>query len=235
MINKNKKLYITYIGIFIIVVCLYLSYNRNNSIEKFNVNKRNLMYACVFHNKDYIKLLKLLIQSISLKANINKDTTDILIITSPTFLPIIQTELSEYDLPLKYMTLKLNTKMEASCCKLNIYDYENVDLYKRILYLDTDILINSDINILFNLNISSNKIYTLEEGTIGEKDVYGSQFFDFTKFNKNTAAFTAGVFYFINSEQIKKLLDDVRTHIDTFIYKDKSINTRYIRSTISSL
>lgn len=31
----------------------------------------NLIYICVFHKQDYIKLLKLLIASISVKANIN--------------------------------------------------------------------------------------------------------------------------------------------------------------------
>ena len=184
-------------------------------------HKKNLIYICVFHQENYIELLKLLIKSISLRSNINKDTTDILIITSPAFLPIIQKELSEYDLPLQYMTLNLNTKMEAGCCKLNIFDYEKISLYNKILYLDTDVLINSDINILFNLEISSDKIYALEEGEIGH-EYWGKQFFDFKKFDPNTKAFSSGVFYLMNNEKIKTLLSNTKTHIDTYINKDNN-------------
>jgi len=185
-----------------------------------NKNK-NLIYACVFHQEQYIDLLELLIKSISLKANLNKDTTDILIITSPDFLPLIQKKLSEYSLPLVYMTLDLHTKMEASCCKLNIFDYKDLDKYVKILYLDTDVLINSDINVLFNLEILPGKIYTLEEGTIGG-EWWGKEFFDFTKFDPNTGAFTAGVFFFINNIDIKTLFSNTKKHIDKYINIDKN-------------
>jgi len=182
--------------------------------------KKFLIYACVFHQEKYIDLLDLLIKSISLKAKLNKDTTDILIITSPVFLPLIQKRLSEYSLPLVYMTLDLHTKMEASCCKLNVFDYKDIDKYAKILYLDTDVLINSDINILFNLEISSDKIYTLEEGTIGGK-WWGKEFFDFTKFDVNTPAFSAGVFFFTNNINIKTLFSNTKKHIDKHINIDK--------------
>ena len=43
----------------------------------------NLIYICVFHQQNYINLLKLLINSIHIRGNLNKETTDILIITSP--------------------------------------------------------------------------------------------------------------------------------------------------------
>ena len=69
--------------------------------------------------------------------------------------------------------------MKASCCKINIFQYENIDIYDKILYLDTDVLINSDVNILFNLEIASNKLYALEEGFIGH-ELWGGQFFNFT-------------------------------------------------------
>lgn len=182
----------------------------------------NLIYMCVFYQINYVNLLKLLIISISVKANINKETTKILIITSPLFQPLIKKYLENYDLPLQYYILNLHTLMESSCCKLNIFQYYEINKYKKILYLDTDVLINSDINILFDNEISSEKLYTLEEGTI-ESENHGGQFFDFTKFNKNTYAFSAGVFYFMNSLSMKKLFEDTNIHIKTYLSKNNPI------------
>ena len=177
---------------------------------------------CVFHNKDYINLLKLLIESISVNGNINKETTDILIITSPLFEPLIQKELESFDLPLQYYILDLHTLMESSCCKLKIFDYTKIDNYEKILYLDTDVLINSDINVLFDININSNKLYVLEEGYIGHV-YWGSEFFDFSKINNKTPAFIAGVFYFINSLSIKTLFQDTNEHIKIYTSTNTSV------------
>ena len=180
----------------------------------------NLIYMCVFYNKDYINLLNLLIKSISVKSNINKETTNILIITSPSFQPLIQDKLSHFNLPLYYYILNLNTLMDASCCKINIFQYENIDMYDKILYLDTDVLINSDINILFNLEIAQDKLYALEEEYIGH-EFWGGQFFNFntnTNYNKDTSAFSAGVFYFKNSREMKVLFKNIQSHIQNYIY-----------------
>jgi len=176
---------------------------------------------CVFHQEKYIDLLELLIQSLSVKGNIQKDTTDILILTSPDFLPKVQTAVSKYDLPIKYYLLNLTTMMEASCCKLNIYDYDGVAKYDKILYLDADILIMNDINTLFMCEIEKEKLYVLEEGTLGGKH-WGREFFDFTKYDPNTPAFCAGVFYFLNTPAIKSLLDHTRNHIYSYMHDEKN-------------
>ena len=179
---------------------------------------------CVFHQESYITLLKLLITSISVKANIKKETTDILIITSKSFQPLIQKELEAFNLPLHYYILDLYTLMESSCCKLKIFQYNEIDKYQKILYLDTDVLINSDVNVLFDIEISSEKLHALEEGNIGhDYNYWGKQFFDFTKFNSNSPAFSAGVFYFMNSLSIKKLFEDTNAHIATYLIENKPI------------
>ena len=180
----------------------------------------NLIYMCVFHQQSYINLLKLLITSISHKACIDKDTTDILIITSPEFQPIIQNELAGVDLTLHYYTLNLYSIMEASCCKLKIFQYREIDKYQKILYLDTDVLVNSNVNTLFNSEISPEKLYALEEGEIGLYGFWGSQFFDFTIYDNTTPAFSAGVFYFMNSNSIKKLFEDTNAHIADYMSKN---------------
>lgn len=182
----------------------------------------NLIYICVFHQESYINLLKLLIRSIAVKANINKETTDILIITSPSFQPTIKKELESFDLSLHYYLLDLNTLMEAACCRLKIFQYDEIDKYQKILYLDTDVLINSDVNILFNIEISPEKLYALEEGTI-DHELFGSQFFDFTKFNKTTPAFSSGVLYFMNSISMKNVFENTNIHIAKHLSEKKIV------------
>jgi len=176
----------------------------------------NLIYICVFHQTSYINLLKLLICSIS------KKTTNIhiLISTSPTFHINIEKELSSFNLVIMYQILDLNTLMEASSSKLNIFQYKNIDLYTKILYLDTDILINGDLHSIFNLDTSPNKLYALEEGTISNA-FWGAQFFKSSKINKNLTAFSAGVLYFHNSISMKSLFKDINKHMETHIEKSK--------------
>ena len=181
----------------------------------------NLIYLCVFHQEGYIQLLKLLINSMHVKSNINKETTDILIVTSPSFQSLIQKELDIFDLPIHYYILDLHTLFEAGCARLNIFNYENIEKYDNILYIDTDILINSDLNILFNLEISSDKLYGLEEGNLGH-EFWGGQFFDFTKYDRKQSGFTSGILLFKNSNCMKILFSSIQSHIEDYVYINKN-------------
>ena len=78
----------------------------------------NLIYICVFYQESYIKLLKLLITSI----HKNSNKTDILIMTSPAFQPIIEKEISCFDLPIKYYIFNVRTLFEAGCARYNIFN-----------------------------------------------------------------------------------------------------------------
>ena len=178
---------------------------------------------CVFHQQSYINLLQLLLTSISKQGNINKDTTEILVITHPTFLLHIQQKVEKCNLSIHYYLLDLHTLFEAGCARLHIFKYENIHKYDTILYLDTDILINSDINVMLNLELSPQKIYALEEGTIGgPHNFWGSIFFDFSKHDRNTTAFISGILLFKNSECMKLLFDSIRSHIEDYIYIKKN-------------
>ena len=176
----------------------------------------NLIYICVFHQTSYINLLKLLICSISKKSS----SIHILISTSSAFQPIIEKELSDFNLIIMYQILDLHTLVEACSSKLNIFQYKDIDLYTKILYLDTDVLINGDIDILFQKDISPDKVYALEEGTISNA-FWGGQFFKSSMINKNLTAFSAGVLYFNNSPVMKSLVKDIKTHMETHFEKSK--------------
>lgn len=171
---------------------------------------------CIFHQSTYIRLLKLLLMSISTRSHIDANTTHILIYTSLEFQSIIQDEIKDLSIHVMYEILDLSTLMESSCCKTRIFTYGTIHMYEKILYLDTDILINSDINILFNIPIESNVIYALEEGNLGDA-FWGGQFFDNIDQRKSTTAFSAGVLYFMNSPSMRTLFDDITKHIDTYM------------------
>lgn len=179
---------------------------------------KNLIYICVFYQEKYISLLKLLIQSIFVKSNLNRETTDILIITSPGFKTIIQSEIAEFNLPVNYFLLDLHTLMDAACARLNIFNYENINDYSKILYLDTDILINDDINTVLNLEISPNKLYAFEEATIETEHWGGKDFFDFSIYNKNQSGFSSGILFFIRDNSIKELFVQIQSHIYDWIH-----------------
>jgi hypothetical protein len=182
---------------------------------------KNLIYLCVFYNRDYIQLLELLIQSLYINSNIDNNNTDILIITSNDFYIEINEIIKKFELNVNYFLLEINNVFDAGCARLNIFDYEKINNYNKILYLDTDILINSNINNLFSLDTDSNKIYALEEGFI-HHDFWGGQFFDFNNIDKNTKAFCSGILYFKNNVIIKTLFEDIKAHIQQYIYIDNN-------------
>ena len=178
----------------------------------------NLIYVCVFHQESYIKLLNLLIQTINDNSNINKENTNILISTSESFLPAIKESVSKFDIKIDYYLLDLHTIFDAGCARLHIFNYEKIDLYEKILYLDTDILIYGDLNTVFNLDILDSKLYAVEEGFIGGEFWGGPAFFSFPPYDYNLPAFSSGVLYFKNSKEIKELFANIISHINTYIY-----------------
>ena len=181
---------------------------------------RNLIYMCIFFNKNYIHLLKLLLQSLNEFGKKNENT-DILIITEADFVPWIQEMSVDYGLSLKYMVINgIETIFYAAASRILIFQYLEIDLYEKILYLDTDIVISSDINRIFNLSIES-KLYALPEGTIGDTWWGGEEFFDFTKIEKNISAFSTCCLLFRNTPEIKKLFQNI-----IFYIQEKSLQVR---------
>jgi hypothetical protein len=170
----------------------------------------------VFHKDSYIKLLKLLATSIATNGHIHPEKTHILIMTCTEYLPKIQTELNGLNLSFNYFLLDhLTTLIDSACARLDIFNYTDIGLYEKILYLDTDILINGDLNAVFNLDIDSDKLYALEEGVIGNALWGGPELFDFSdgKYDPNTPAFTSGILLFRNSESMRHLFHTILAHI----------------------
>jgi hypothetical protein len=182
--------------------------------------KKNLVYCSVFHQESYLKLLKLLIKSIKLFGDLN-DTMDILVITNKSFKNSVQKILDNNQINGSIFCLPLNTLFEAGYSRLYIFDYPEIKKYKKVLYIDTDILVTNKLELLFNIELD-NKLYALKEGKTNNHK-WGWDFFDDTGTQKNISAFTTGTLLFNNCEEIKMLFFKVFNHIKKHIKEEKPI------------
>jgi hypothetical protein len=84
-------------------------------------------------------------------------------------------------------------------------------MYEKVLYLDTDIIVQNDLNVLFNKEIDD-CVYAVKEGPIGH-EYFGGWFFDFSKFDKDAPAMNSGTLLFRPSSAIRKIFSDINAHI----------------------
>ena len=177
---------------------------------------KKVIFVAVFTNINYVYMLSLLAKSIFLYGNIDDDT-DILIYTSSKFKRIIEN--SSYYSPRRirfFINNSIDTIDKACKSRLDLFDYKYIDKYDKILYLDTDILVQKNINFIFDL-IQENKIYALGEGNIeqDENDYFGGKSLfknDASKYADKTA-FNSGVMLFNNCIEIKNLFRRIQIHM----------------------
>ncbi len=101
---------------------------------------KNLIYITLFYNENYIKLLYLLLESIYIYGELNENT-DILIYTNTNFMNKIRNS-SLYNEKLIFkINDTINNKEEASITRFDIFNFDIINNYNKILYLDTDIIV----------------------------------------------------------------------------------------------
>jgi len=177
-----------------------------------SLKKKNLVYCCVFYNKDYLKLLNLLLASVAYYSK--KDTWNFLIITSKDFESDILALSDTYGIFLRTFTINLTTIFEAACARLSIFDYPDLGGYEKILYLDTDIIIKGDLAHIFTLPIDD-LLYAIESGNISSHN-FGGQFFNFGTIDQTLAGINSGTLLFFNSKNMKNLFGRIQNHITQF-------------------
>jgi len=180
---------------------------------------RNLIYLCVFYNTDYILLLQEVFRSIDRCGGLNENT-DLLVFTHPTFQAEIEKAATESNLTVRFFFIEFNSLFHSAMARLFLYEWVPIWNYDKVLYLDTDLLINGVLSRMFELPIESGKLYALEEGTI-ENPFWGGELFDFSAWDRKMPGFTSGVLLFKNTLEIKNLFVSVIEHIhaDCFVKK----------------
>jgi len=173
--------------------------------------KKNLIYMAVFHNKQYLELLQILM--VGVKLFTKTDDIDFMVMTTTEFIPDIVRLSTTLGIPIATKIFGFTSMHESSCARLYIYDYEHVAQYDTLMYIDTDIVVQGDLATLFDLDIGD-KICALSEGTI-EHEYHGGWFFDFTTIDKNTPGMNAGIMLFRNTAAIRAIFAAARNHIET--------------------
>jgi hypothetical protein len=193
---------------------LFRHYWRNKEeIPRYH-SSRNLVYCCVFYNKDYFKLLNLLLKSLRMYSF--EGSFDFLVITQKEFEPLVKGMGRELGIDLKIFFLDCTTIFQAACARLFIFDYPQVQGYEKLLYIDTDILIKAPLDPIFDLlDGGKDVLYGIESGTI-ESLNFGAQFFNFNLVDKSLTGLNSGTLLFLNSIQMKSLFQRIRGHIDFF-------------------
>ena len=113
---------------------------------------------------------------------------------------------------MKIKCIDFTTIFQAACARLYIFNYEHIDLYDKILYLDTDIIIKKDIAPVFNVDLGD-ILYGIESGTISSPS-FGSQFFDFSQVNGSTPGINSGTLLFKNCQAMRDLFSRIQNHIN---------------------
>jgi hypothetical protein len=184
---------------------------------------KNLVYFCAFCNSGYGDLLVLLLNSLKSKGSFNRDNTDLLLITSPNLVNDIVQKISPLQFSLNILTLDIYDIMNAACARLFIFKVANLSNYDKLLYLDTDIVINSNINKILDLPIDDDKLYVASEMTL-DSYFHGKQFYSNPpQVDVNQPAFSSSVLYFKNSAKIKDLFEAINQHI----YQDTVVNKNH--------
>uniref|UniRef100_A0A6C0DJ37 Glycosyltransferase 2-like domain-containing protein n=1 Tax=viral metagenome TaxID=1070528 RepID=A0A6C0DJ37_9ZZZZ len=182
-----------------------------NTIPSIMPNStKNLVYLGVFFNKDYIELLRIFLITTKLYSNL--DSIDFLVITSEDFVSDINNLSTTIGIPLRTMTLDVSRLVGGAFARLYIFEYENIMAYDKILYLDTDIIIQGDLMNIFNETIED-KIYGLKEGTI-EHEIHGGWWFDFSTIDKNTIGINSGILLFKPTDTMKSLFRETLDHVN---------------------
>ncbi len=171
----------------------------------------NCIFICLFNNPNYINMLYILLDSIHSYGSINNNI-EILIYTSSKFMNIIK-QSSFYKTLFQIICFEINDNyntVETACkSRLDLFNLGTVTKYSKFLYLDTDIVVKGDLNIVFNL-CTKDKLYALEEGFIdSDTDFWGKTLFENAKdlhlYINNTTAFSSGILLFNNCNNIKEL------------------------------
>ena len=178
----------------------------------------NCIFICLFNNPNYINMLYILLDSIHSYGSINNGSNEILIYTSSKFMNMIK-QSHFYKALNKIICFEINDNyntVETACkSRLDLFNLASVAKYSKFLYLDTDIVVKGDLNIVFNL-CTKDKLYALEEGFIdSETDFWGKTLFENAKdlylYTNNTTAFSSGILLFNNCDKMKQLFTIIQT------------------------
>lgn len=170
----------------------------------------NSIFVCVFNQEKFVDMLYLLLESAFIYGNL-MDDTHILIYTSTPFMKKIK-ESHLYNDKIIFEINDGNDNIDKACkSRLDIFHLRSIKNYKKIIYLDTDILIKDDIHKVFDL-CKEDILYVVKEGDITDPhDYWGRSLFgDEINEYDDKSAFSSGMLLFNNCEKIRELFENIK-------------------------
>lgn len=183
--------------------------------------KEYLLYTLLNYNiKPYLEMFKSFLESILLYSSL--EDFDILIICSKSAhrdllnIPIVKkfSNIKYFEIP------ESKDLYHALLNKCEIANYEDAPKYKKILYLDCDIIVKCDLAKIFKkTSIKPELLYASEEGTLTGKYWYLNSYKEsnITRLEKEgVKSFNTGTFMFIPTKTFLKHFKNVKKLAETF-------------------
>lgn len=191
----------------------------------------NLVYYTIGFNVKYLDLLYLSIKSLR-----NKNLQDVLIICDESIIDQCTEKLKEF-LNIKIVPCSDSiSAMDSSMKKLLIFNYD-ISKYFKILFIDSDVLVNTNIERIFH-GINDNKLYAgvehlkiiMHDTKYFSLGTYSSEDFKFFYDNK-IYPFNCGLFGFITTIRMKEhfsnILEMVKNHTGHYWYEQSFMNVYF--------
>ena len=172
----------------------------------------NCVFVCVFNEDKYVDMFLLLLESLVLYGNMNREI-QLVVYTSTPFMNKIKQSLWNESI-LFEINDSYNTIEKACFARLDAFELPLLNNYQKILYLDTDILVKENLNLVFDV-CKEDLLYVLEEGDIQDENgfwgrtLFGNEIYNYP----DKSGFTSGILLFHHCEKIKDLFHKIKEDI----------------------
>jgi hypothetical protein len=139
--------------------------------------------------------------------------------------------MADFNVPYDYYIPEIDSA-DSDEARLHVHKSPLFNIYQKVLFLDTRVLINGKLKDIFNLSIKPGEIYSIPYGEIGD-DTFGAPLFEFTDYDRTKSAFFTGVMYFVNDDSIRKLFEDVLSLSTKALSLPATSGCRVLRETYS--
>jgi lipopolysaccharide biosynthesis glycosyltransferase len=194
-----------------------------------------LAYYTIGLDEKYCEVVKLSIMSLRLF----NPTYDILVLCDDILLSKCSEMLGTFEnVTLSPVSVSI-TPQEASAHKLDVFSYEGVMKYDKIVYIDSDIVIHRRLDEQLNKVNDVNKLYCFCDRPEVEyhshpywshKDVYSKETLEMFE-EKKIGVFCAGFFAFVPSitmkEHFSAIKEQMHVHIGEYFYEQSHMNVYF--------
>jgi len=190
-----------------------------------------LVYYTVGFNPQYLELLYLSIQSLR-----NRNFQDVLIICDESMIDQCTEKLKDFKRIIIVPCSDSISAMDSSMKKLLIFNYD-ISKYFKILFIDSDILVNTNLEGIFH-GIKDHKLYAgAEHKTMILHNEKWHSFLTYTEndikffYNNKIYPFNCGLFGFISTIGMKQhfsnILEMVKNHTGHYWYEQSFMNVYF--------